>query len=167
MTAEKLPDGWYMIRVEYPKPIIYTFGSDIDPITWEPRSTFQFFTTVAQFERAFGRYAAIRDPNIQRCMALTFDARMKEPFRIVRNPVFRGNDLMINTETLCGIVTFYSLRNDNPSLLTFKPRELNRFFERYTMDKNDALDWLSKITPNDRARAIYKILNFKRLIRSL
>ena len=55
------------------------------------------------------------------------------------------------------------MRNGNRNL-AFKPREINRFFEQYTMSGNDALKWLGVVTPRERMQAFYKILKFKGLL---
>ncbi|MCP1843624.1 hypothetical protein ACVIHI_003458 [Bradyrhizobium sp. USDA 4524] len=153
-----LPEGWHMIHVEYPTPTVYTFGAEIDPYTWQPMpSTFRFFVTAKQFDRKHGMYETNKRPIIQRVMALMLIDGMPDPFRIAKDALGYDN-LLVNGETLLKIITFHSMRNSNPGG-TFKARETGLFFEQYTNQKNDALDWLETITPRDRARAFMSILN--------
>lgn len=154
---ERLPEGWAMIRCEHPEPIIYTFGSDIDPITWKTKSSFRFFVTVKQFNKEYGLYEANRRHVIQRCAALDFAADMTEPFRVVKDAL-GANNLMINGETLLRIIMFHSMRDNNPGG-AFKAREFKLLFEPYTNAKNEALDWFETVTPRDRAAAFLSILN--------
>lgn len=155
-NVERLPEGWHMIRVEHPTPIIYTFGPEIDPYTWQPLpSTFRHFLTVKEFDRKHGRYESNKRQDIQRVEALMLSG-MAEPFRIGKDALGHDN-LLVNGETLTKIITFHSMRNSNPGG-AFKPRELALLFEQYTNQKNDALDWLEAITPRDRARAFLTIL---------
>ncbi|MET4802578.1 hypothetical protein [Bradyrhizobium sp. LB11.1] len=155
-NVERLPEGWHMIRVEHPTPIIYTFGLEIDPYTWQSMpSTFRFFVTAKQFDGKHGRYEANKRSIVQRVEALILSG-MTEPFRIAKDALGHDN-LFVSAETLLKIVTFHSMRKSNPDG-TFKTRELALLFEAYTNQKNDALDWLETITPRDRARAFLTIL---------
>ncbi|APO53339.1 hypothetical protein LUI11_14685 [Bradyrhizobium diazoefficiens] len=156
-NVERLPEGWHMIRVEHPTPIIYTFGPEIDPYTWQSMpSTFRFFVTAKEFDRRHGQYEANKRPIIQRVEALILSG-MAEPFRIAKDALGHDN-LLINAETFLKIITFHSMRKNNPGG-AFKARELALLFEEYTNQKNDALDWLETITPRDRARAFLTILH--------
>jgi len=155
-NVERLPEGWHMIRVEHPTPIIYTFGSEIDPYTWQPMpSTFRFFVTAKEFDRKYGRYEANKRP-MQSVISLILND-MPEPFRIAKDAL-RHDNLLVNGETLAKIITFHSMRKNNLGG-AFKPRELALLFEAYTNKKNDALDWLETITPRHRARALLTILH--------
>lgn len=154
-NVDRLPEGWHMIRVEHPTPIVYTFGPEIDPYTWQPLpSTFRHFLTAKEFDRKHGRYEANKRP-MQSVMALIL-IDMPEPFRIGKDALGHDN-LLVNGETLTKIITFHSMRKNNPGG-AFKARELALLFEDYTNQKNDALDWLETITTRDRARAFLTIL---------
>src|SRR3978361_352087 len=110
---ERLSDGWAIIRCEHPEPTVYTFGPEIDPITWKTTTSFRFFVTVNQFDSEYGQYEANRRHVIQRCAALGFAPEMPEPFRVVRDEI--GNDnLIANGQTLLQIAMFHSMRGNNP-----------------------------------------------------
>lgn len=156
-NVERLPEGWHMIRVEHPTPIIYTFGPEIHPYTWQPMpSTFRYFLTAKQFDSNHGWHELNRQPGIQHATALMLSG-MAEPFRIAKDALGHDN-LFVSAETLLKIITFHSMRKNNPGG-AFKARELALLFEEYTNQKNDALDWLETITPRDRARAFLTILH--------
>jgi hypothetical protein len=145
MPDERLPEGWAMIRVEHPIPIVYIFKPTIHPITWQSSTGLHCWATVAQFNREHGQHEANRRTIIRRCEALTFDQHMKDPFEITLN-----NDLLVGPETLDKIITWHAMRNDNPKRGTFEDSEFSLFFEPNAVGKNEALEWFE----NEAIKAI-------------
>lgn len=138
-------EGWHMIRVEHPTPIVYTFGPEIDPYTWHPMpSTFRFFATVKDFDRAHGKHETNKRAVIRHCTALTFAARMTEPFRVVKDDVFEGNNLLVNGATLARIIIHHMRAKPD---LAFEEKEFKLFFEPYSNAKNEAIEWFETEAP--------------------
>jgi hypothetical protein len=113
----------------HPRPIIYNFGhTGLAGYEW-----------VKDFDRKWGKYAAVNESEFTRCETLQFNDNheLAQPVKTM----WGGVDLSINGQTLAAILIKFAYTRISPAFET--PRDLALFFDKYTNAINSAERWLN------------------------